>query len=134
MKTINIIWLFVLILLIVIMMFFFFGETAGKQTPANLGALLSCQTDKIDQSVFDLNVDTKTIKAFVEFNQLPLTAEFNNKLAELNVYLDPQTQTFDYMWGTIPTDNLCLLAAEENVKAIFTLKWWIRQKILVDKF
>lgn len=123
MKTTNIIWLFVLILLIVIMMFFFFGDTAGKQTPVTLEDLLSCQTDKIDQSVLNLPAEAKIVKAFIRFNQLPLSEETQKQLQDWNVYLDTQTLTFDYMWATIPTDSLCKLALESNnVKLIFTLK------------
>ncbi len=121
MKTYNIIWLFVLILLLVISLFFFFGESAGKPKD-DLGSQLSCQNEKISDSVLALSSQSNLIKAFVSFRQLPLTAEQQQKLKDLGVYLDQQTLTFDYMWGTIPVANLCALAEEENVKSIFTLR------------
>jgi len=121
MKTTNLIWLLVIVLLLIFLLFFFFSSTAGKPKP-DLGSALSCQTDKIAESVLALENQGNMIKAFVRFQKLPLTDEQQTKLKDLNVYLDPQTLTLDYMWGVIPVKSLCDLAQDDNVSQIFTLK------------
>ena len=122
MKTTNIFWLFILIFILIFVFFVLLNKTAS-QTPdkLNLGQTLTCESDKLDESVLTLPSDTVLLRAFISFSDLPLSLEDQQRLADLSIGLDEKSLVFDYMWSTIPIDSLCDLAAEENVKSIFTL-------------
>jgi len=121
MKTSNAIVLFVLVFILIFGLFLLLKNTEPS-APATLGQSLDCTSQKLDQSVLELDSDTDLLRAFISFNNLPLSTEIEQRLADLNVIMDENSLIFDNIWATIPVESLCDLVAEEDIKSIFTLR------------
>ncbi len=118
MKTSHSFAFFVLILIAVAAVFFFL-DRRGSNQPQVLLQTLSCQSDKIDASVYNLQGNTSLIGAFVSFKALPLSDNDKKFISDLGVKLKEDSQIFDYMLAEIPTDNLCDLVNQDIVTKVF---------------
>ena len=121
MKTSNAIVLFILVFILIFGLFLLLKNT-NPSVPATLGQGLDCTSLKLDQSILELDNDTDLLRAFISFNNLPLSTEIEQRLADLNVLMDENSLIFDNIWAIIPVESLCPLVAEEEIKSIFTLK------------
>ena len=118
MKTSHSIVFFVIILVAVAGVFLFL-EHQSKQVPNIVQYQVACATEKIDQSIYELDGNTSLIGAFIRFSEIPLSEESKTKLTDLNIKLDEQTWIFDYVVAQIPTNKLCDLADLDFVSRIF---------------
>lgn len=119
MKTINSVIFFILIFLI-ISVFFNYLKHKDFLEPTTLGQSIDCYSDKIDKSILKLSPKLKYINAFISIKEMPISIELENSLKELNIELSKETSIFDYIWSTIPSDNLCKLVELEEVRSVFT--------------
>jgi len=122
MKTSNVFWLFILVFFLVIGLFFFLNKSASQnQSDFNLSQVLSCSSEKLDQSVLSLPSNSQVIGAFISFNAMPLPLEFEKDLQDQGVILDVNSLIFDQMWAEIPVKSLCWLNEQAEINSIFTL-------------
>lgn len=121
MKTSHSFAFFVLILLAVAAVFFFLDKRSAGQQKILLQTL-SCQSDKIDASIYNLQGNTSLIGAFVSFKSLPLSDDDKKAISDLGVKLKEDSQVFDYMLAEIPTDKLCDLVGYDVVTRVFIPK------------
>lgn len=121
MKTSHSFAFFVLILIAVAAVFFFLDRRGSDQSKVLLQTL-SCQSDKIDASVYNLQGNTSLIGAFISFKTLPLPDEDKQSISDLGVRLKEDSQIFDYMLAEIPTDKLCDLVGKDIVARVFIPK------------
>lgn len=118
MKTSHSIVFFVVILIAIAGVFFFVNSKSASQTKVLLQTM-ECQSDKIDQSVYNLQGNTSLIGAFIVFKKVPISEADRQIISDLNIKLDEKSWLMDYARAEIPTDSMCGLVNMDNVKKVF---------------
>lgn len=118
MKISHSIVFFVIILVIIAGLFFLNNKKSASQEKILLQTM-ECQSDKIDQSVYNLQGNTSLIGAFVSFKQVPLSQADQQAIADLGIKLDETSWLMDYVRAEIPTNSLCQLTQLDSVKKVF---------------
>jgi hypothetical protein len=113
----TVVFLLLLFLIIGGVVLFFSQQQAGQ--PSILLQTLACSSDKIDKSILDLDSQTSLIGAMISFKKVPLESNLQQKLTDLKIELDEKSWIFDYVIAKIPTNSLCFLVQEEQVKSVF---------------
>jgi len=109
---------YILIFLLIIALFFILNKQGAGQEKT-LRQSLDCYFGPIADSVLDLEANTTLVGAFISFRDVPLSTEMRDELNNLNIVIDERTWIFDYVLSEIPTESLCPLAGNEEIKAIF---------------
>lgn len=120
MKTIHSIVFFVLVLVVVAFIFLILDKAENKEEKILLQTL-SCQSDKIDASIYNLKGTTSLIGALIAFDSVPLSEEQLLDLLSMGVVVDEGSLVIDYMYAKIPTASLCDLVSEDYVVRVFTI-------------
>ncbi|MFA5127257.1 MAG: hypothetical protein WC465_04665 [Patescibacteria group bacterium] len=110
------------IIFVVLAGFFFLFYDKGSSQNKILLQTLSCQSDKIDKSVLDLDGRTSLIGAFISFKQVPISQDTRQHLAKLDIKIDENSWIFDYARAEIPTRSLCGLVKDDNIISVFIPK------------
>ena len=118
MKPLYSLIIFVVIMLIVAGIFFFTQQKQVDQIKT-VGNILECHVDKISDNVLALEANTTLMRTMISFEKIPLEQTMEDKLDELGITIHRDTWIFDYVVADIPTDSLCSLVKEENVKKVF---------------
>ena len=108
-----------LIILISLALIFTFVSNKSKKEDKILLQTLSCQSDKIDQSILSLNAKTTLIGAYINFKKVPITQAEKDQLNKLKVMIDEKSWIFERAQAQIPTASLCDLIQSENIDYIF---------------
>ena len=114
MKTSHSIVFFVLMLIAIAFIFFFIFKAQPVEQKVLLQTL-DCQSDKIDQSIYNLRGDTSVLGAFITFKSVPISEETRKQVTDLGVIIKDTTWIFDYVMAEIPTDKLCPLVENEEI-------------------
>lgn len=121
MKTSYAVGFFIMLFLVVSGLVLFLSKKDVAQ-PKILLQTLGCSSDKIDKSILDLDGRTSLIGAMISFQKIPPSDGLKNKLNSLRIKLDEGSWIFDYVVAQIPTDSLCSLVQENEVRSVFIPK------------
>jgi len=109
---------YVLIFLLIAALFFILNKQSASQEKT-LRQTLDCYFGPMADSILDLEADTTLVGAFISFKHIPLSTEMREELNNLKITMDERTWIFDYVLAEIPTESLCSLAENKEIKAIF---------------
>jgi len=109
---------FLIILVSLAVLSIFLSDRSNRQDKILLQTL-ACQSDKIDDSILNLNAKTTLIGAFISFKKVPISQTEKEQLYQEGILLDEKSWIFDYVQAQIPTNSLCALVQEPNVSRVF---------------
>ena len=108
-----------LVIIAVVLGIIFYFSTKPLEDKNILQYTAGCSSDKIDASIYRLKGNTSLIGAFISFDKMPIEDTTKVELDKLGVEIDEESQIFDYLYATIPTEVLCDLAEYDFVKRVF---------------